>query len=110
LRVGEFMRRTLAGLLARGDVPDRGFPMASITITEVRVSADLREASVYFIPLGGRGEEAACEALERNRGQLQRATARKFAPRLRFIPDRSFDRIDRIDRLLAEDPSEVAAE
>ncbi len=99
-RVGEFIRRTLGDMLIRREIPDPGFDMASITVTEVQVSPDLREATVYFLPLGGGDPEAACAALERHRGQLQRAASLKFAPHLRFAVDGSFDHSARIDRLI----------
>jgi len=99
-QVGEDMRRILGEMLSRQEIPDPELNGMSVTVTEVRVSADLREAKVFFLPLGGRDAERAGDALERNRGLLQRAVQRKFAPRLRFVPDSSFDRFDAIDRLL----------
>ncbi len=108
-RVGEAIRRTLGEILLRREIPDPELTRNSITVTEVRVSPDLREATVFFLPLGGVGAEAAGQALERNRGPLQRAAQRKFAPRLRFVPDPSYDRFDRIGRLLAENGDERGA-
>ena len=104
-RVGESIRRTLGEILLRQEIPDPELNQNSITITEVRISPDLRDATVFFLPLGGRDAETAGRALERNRGSLQQAAQRKFAPRLRFVPDPSYDRFERITRLLASDES-----
>ena len=101
-RVGEAIRRTLGEILLRGEISDPDLDLNSITITEVRISADLREATVYYLPLGGGDAELAQRALERNRGPLQRAAQRRFAPRLRFVPDPSFDRFERISQLLGK--------
>ena len=106
-RVGESIRRTLGDLLLRRQVPDPEFDQNPVTITEVRISADLREATVYFLPLGGGDPEAAGRALERNRACLQRAAQRRFTPRLRFVADPSYDRFDRINRLLQRDHAEL---
>ncbi len=104
-RVGEAIRRTLGEMLLRQEIQDPELNQNSITITEVRISADLREATVFFLPLGGRDAETAGRALERNRGPLQHAAQRKFAPRLRFVPDPSYDHFERINQLLASDGS-----
>lgn len=99
-RVNEFIRRTIADMLARQELPDRELSETPITITEVQASPDLREATVYFLPLGGTGANRAQAALERNRGELQRAVALKFAPKLRFVVDTAFDQADRIQALI----------
>ena len=101
-RAGEFIRRTIGEMLVGSEFSDRELDVLSITITEVRVSADLREAKVFFLPLGGGDIEVARKALERNRGAMQRAAAFKFAPQLKFVADASFDRSDRIDTLIDE--------
>lgn len=94
-RAGEYMRRILGETLLEG-----GGEGLSITVTEVRVSPDLRSATVYFLPLGGGELEAARRLLERRRGELQRAVSLKYAPRLRFEHDSSFDRLDRLRQLM----------
>ncbi len=107
LRVGELLRRTLSDVLARGEVHDPDLTATSITVGEVRVSPDLRVATVYVMPLGGTGVEAAIAALARNRSELRRLVVRqltlKYAPDLRFVPDETFDRMDETRRLLAQD-------
>jgi len=106
LRVGELIRRRLSEVLARGDLHDEALTRMSITVGEVRTSPDLKVATVYVMPLGGSGVEAALEALERHRGELRRLTGRalalKFTPELRFRADETFDRMDATRRMLAE--------
>ncbi len=102
-RVGESIRRILGEMLLRQEISDPELNRNSITITEVRMSPDLREATVYYLPLGGRDAEDAGRALERNRGPLQQAAQRKFTPRLRFVADPSYDQFERISKLLASD-------
>ena len=107
LKVGETLRRALAEVLARGDVHDPDLARFSITVSEARMSPDLKHATVFVLPLGGEGEAEALELLERSKGELRRAIDKelrlKFSPDLRFLPDRSFDRMDETRRLLAED-------
>ena len=109
LRVGELIRRTLGDVLSRGDVHDPDLNRMSITVGEVRTSPDLRVATAYVLPLGGRGRDEALEALRRNRGELRRAVSKaltlKFSPEIRFVIDESFDRMDETRRLL--DSAEV---
>ena len=104
LRVGELVRHTLAELLARGAVHDPVIAGHVITIPEVRMTADLRLATIYVMPLGGRDTEPVLEALERNkrflRGEIARRINLKFAPEIRFRPDERFEEAERIDRLL----------
>lgn len=106
LRVGELIRRTLADVLMRGETHEPDLAGASITVSEVRVSPDLRQATAYVLPLGGRDLERVMAGLERARGELRRAVARavrlKHAPELRFAVDESFDRMDDTRRLLAD--------
>jgi ribosome-binding factor A len=104
LRVGELVRHALAGLLARGEVHDPVIEGHLITIPEVRMTPDLRLATVYVMPLAGRDSDEVIAALERNKKFLRREVAReinlKFAPDLRFRADDRFDEAERIDRLL----------
>jgi len=104
LRVGEQMRHILSELLQRGDVHDAVLQSHLVSITEVRMSPDLRLATVFVKPLLGEDEEAVLKALRQNTAFLQREVARrvrmKYAARLKFVPDESFDESSRIERLL----------
>lgn len=106
LRVGEAIRRALSEALTRGEIHNDDLAGLSITVGEVRVSADLRVATAYVLPLGGAGAEAALKALTRSKGELRHVVARelqlKFAPELRFQIDETFDRMDRMRELLAD--------
>jgi ribosome-binding factor A len=104
LRVGELIRHELADMLSRGDIHDAVVEAHMITVPEVRMSADLRLATIYVMPLGGRDEEKVLEALDRNkkyvRGEIARRVNLKFAPDLRFRIDERFDEAERIEKLL----------
>jgi ribosome-binding factor A len=104
LRVGELIRHELAEMLSRGDIHDPVIEAHMITVPEVRVSPDLRLATVYVMPLGGRDIEAVIEALDRNkryvRGEISRRVNLKFAPEIRFRADERFDEAERIEKLL----------
>jgi ribosome-binding factor A len=103
-RVAELVRHALAEVLSRGDLQDDVLTRNVITIPEVRMSPDLKLATAYVMPLGGRDEEAVLKALDRNKKHLRQEVARrvnlKFAPDLRFRRDESFDEAARIDALL----------
>jgi ribosome-binding factor A len=103
-RVAELVRHALAEVLTRGDVQDDVLTGHVITIPEVRMSPDLRLATAYVMPLGGRDEGPVLEALNRNRKALRAEVAHrvdlKFAPDLRFLRDETFDEAARIDALL----------
>lgn len=105
LRVGEVIRHSLAGLLARGEIHDDVLGAHIVTIPEVRMSRDLRLATIYVMPLGGKDTAAVIKALERNnrfiRGVVARAVNLKFAPQVRFLEDDTFEEASRIDALLA---------
>lgn len=107
LRVGEVIRRRLSDVLARGDVHDPELNRFSITVSEVRSSSDLKTATAYVMPLGGREAEAALAALRRNKAELRHQVAKdltlKFAPDLRFALDETFDRMDEARRLFADE-------
>ncbi len=107
LRVGEAIRRKLSEALMRGEIHNDDLAGMSITVGEVKVTADLRVATAYVLPLGGAGAEAALKALSRSQGELRHVVARdlqlKFAPELRFRIDETFDRMDRIRELLADE-------
>ncbi len=104
LRVGELIRHALAELFARGDVHDPVLEGHMITVPEVRMSPDLRLATIYIMPLGGRDAEAVLAALEENkrylRGEISRRVNLKFAPEIRFRVDERFDEAERIEKLL----------
>jgi ribosome-binding factor A len=104
LRVGELIRHELAAMLSRGDVHDPVIEGHMITVPEVRMSPDLRLATVYVMPLGGRDENAVLAALDRNkryvRGEIARRVNLKFAPEIRFRIDERFDEAERIEKLL----------
>ena len=107
LRVGEQVRHVWSELLQRGDVHDEVLQSHLVSITEVRMSPDLRHATVFVKPLLGQDEEAVLKALRQNTAFLQREVARsirmKYAAKLKFIPDESFDEGTYIDRLLKSD-------
>jgi ribosome-binding factor A len=104
LRVGELVRHALAELLARGEVHDPVIEGHLITVPEVKMTADLRLATIYVMPLGGRDADAVVAALERNkrylRGEIARHINLKFAPEIRFRIDERFDEAERIEKLL----------
>jgi ribosome-binding factor A len=104
LRVGEMIRHVLADMLTRGDVHDPVLEGHLITVPEVRMSPDLRLATIYVMPLGGRDLKPVLEALERNkryvRGEIARAVNLKLAPDIRFRADERFAEAERIEKLL----------
>lgn len=104
LRVGEQVRHVLSDLLQRGDVHDDVLQTHLVSITEVRMSPDLRHATVFVKPLLGEDEEAVLKALRQNTAYLQREVAHrirmKYAAKLKFVPDESFDEGGHIDQLL----------
>jgi len=107
LRVGELIRRTLSDTLSRQEIHDPDLNRMSITVGEVRVSPDLRIATVYALPLGGQGKDEAIAALKRNNHELRRAVAKnvllKNVPELRYQSDDTFDRLDETRRLFADE-------
>jgi ribosome-binding factor A len=107
LRAGEQVRHVLSELLARGDVHDPVLQSHLVSVTEVRMSPDLRHATVFVKPLLGRDEEAVLKALRQNTAFLQREVAHrvrmKYAAKLKFLADQSFDEGSHIDRLLRSD-------
>ena len=107
LRVGELIRRTLSEVLARGDIHDPDLNRMSITVGEVRTSPDLKIATAYVLPLGGKGQEDVLKLLARNKGELRRVIGKKlglkYTPDLRFRLDDTFDRMDETRRLFNQD-------
>ena len=104
LRVGELVRHALAEMLTRGEVHDPVLEGHLVTIPEVRMTADLRLATIYFMPLGGRDQGEVLAAFERNkrylRGEIAHRVNLKFAPDIRFLIDERFDEAERIEKLL----------
>jgi ribosome-binding factor A len=104
LRVGELIRHALAEMLSRGEIYDPVLASHVVTIPEVRLSPDLRLATIYVMPLGGRDVKEVLAALDRHkkyiRGELAHEVNLKFAPDIRFMADETFDEADRIDQLL----------
>ncbi len=104
LRVGEEIRHALASLFQRGDFHDPELANLNVTVTEVRISPDLRNATAFVTPLGGGHVGETVAALRRAapflRGQIARAVNLRYAPTLGFEPDTSFDYADRIERVL----------
>jgi ribosome-binding factor A len=104
LRVGELVRHALADILAQGSVHDADLEGHIVTVPEVRMSPDLKLATIYVMPLGGRDTELVLAALERNkkylRGEIAHRVNLKFAPDIRFRADERFDEAERIEKLL----------
>ncbi len=104
LRVGEQIRHILSEILGRGDVHDDTLAKHLVTVTEVRMSPDLRHATVFVKPLLGKDEDVVLKALRTNTAYLQREVAHrvrtKYAAKLKFLADDSFDEGSHIDALL----------
>lgn len=116
LRVGEELRHGLARILARGELADPALKDVSVTVTEVRMSPDLKNATAFVTPLGGGHAAEVVKALNRAggyfRGQIVHEVELRYAPSVRFTADRSFDTASRIEALL-HDPAvarDLAAE
>jgi ribosome-binding factor A len=106
LRVGEQVRHALSDILVRGEVHDDVLASHSVSVTEVRMSPDLRHATVFVKPLLGADEAEVLKALRTNTAYLQRSVATrvntKYAAKLKFLADESFDEGSHIDRLLRD--------
>lgn len=104
LRVGELIRHKLAEMLIRGEIHDDVLASHVVTISEVRMSADLKLATAYVMPLGGQDTQPVIEALNRNRryirGEIAHTVNLRSAPDVRFREDESFDEANRIEQLL----------
>ena len=107
LRVGELIRRRLSEALGRAEIHDPDLNRMSVTVAEVRVSPDLRVATAYVMPLGGKGQDEALDALRRNRHELRRLVAKaltiKHAPEIRYEIDDTYDRMDHTRRMFADE-------
>jgi ribosome-binding factor A len=104
LRVGELIRHCAAQLLSRGEISDPVLEHHVVTVSRVKMSPDLKLATVFVMPLGGKDEEEVLAAFERHkkflRGEIAHRVSLKFAPELRFRIDDTFDNVSRIDALL----------
>jgi ribosome-binding factor A len=104
LRIGEMIRHKLAEMLVRGEVHDDVLASNTVTIPEVRMSADLKVATAYVMPLGGENVDPVLKALERHKKYIRSEVAQtldlRYAPELRFRFDETFDEVTRIDQLL----------
>ena len=104
LRAGEVIRHAIADILSRGEVHDPVIQGHVITVPEVRMSPDVKLATIYVMPLGGRDAQAVVDALERNkrwlRGEIAHRVNLKFAPDIRFRVDERFGEAERIEKLL----------
>ena len=106
LRVGEAVRHALVEVFARGHIRDPDLAEVSLTVSEVRMSPDLRQATAFVLPLGGGDNAAILKALKRAapflRGEVARLVDLRYAPELRFVTDTSFDAAGRISTALAQ--------
>ena len=104
LRVGETVRHAVADILSQGSVHDPDLEGHIVTVPEVRMSPDLKLATVYVMPLGGHDTETVIAALDRNkkllRGEIAHRVNLKFSPDIRFRVDERFDKAERIEKLL----------
>ena len=104
LRVGEELRHLLAGILARHELRDPALHDATVTVTEVRISPDLKSATAFVMPLGGTHVPEVLAALQRGAGFMRGLIAReielRYVPALRFVLDTTFDHASRIEALL----------
>ncbi|HLJ53163.1 MAG TPA: 30S ribosome-binding factor RbfA [Rhizomicrobium sp.] len=104
LRVGEMLRHALSDVLRRGELRDPDLAGVSVTITQVKPSPDMRYATIFCEPLGGRNAKTVVAALNRHkgylRGEMGRLIALKFTPELRFLEDESFAEAQKIETLL----------
>lgn len=104
LRIGELVRHRLAELLVRGEIHDDVLALNVVSISQVRMSSDLKLATAYVMPLGGKDTEKVIAALERHKKFIRSEVAQtldlKYAPDIRFREDEIFDEVSRIDQLL----------
>ena len=104
LRVGEMLRHALSQILTRGDIRDPDLEGVSVTVTQVKPSGDMRHATVFCEPLGGKNAQRILPALNRHarfiRGEMGHMITMKFTPELRFVEDQSFAEAERIENLL----------
>jgi len=104
LRVAGLVRHAFARLLSRGEISDPVLEKHVVTVSRVKMSPDLKLATIYVMPLGGKDEPEVLAALDRHkkylRGEIAHEVNLKFAPEIRFRIDESFDTVSRIDAIL----------
>ncbi len=104
LRVGELLRHALSDILLQSEIRDPDLEGVSVTVTQVKPSPDMRHATVFVEPLGGKNADTIVNALNRHRGflrgELGRTIELKFTPELRFVEDTSFAEAERIEKIL----------
>jgi len=107
LRVAELVRHAVAQMLSRGDINDAVLEKQVVTVSRVKMSPDLKLATIYVMPLGGQDEPQVLAALDRHkrflRGEIAHEVNLKFAPEIRFRIDDTFDNVSRIDALLSSE-------
>jgi ribosome-binding factor A len=107
LRVAELVRHAMARMLSRGDISDPVLEKHVVTVSRVKMSPDLKLATIYVMPLGGKDEQDVIAALDRHkkflRGEIAHELSLKFAPEIRFRIDDSYDAVSRIDEILNSD-------
>ncbi len=107
LRIGEAIRRRLSEILSRGEIHDHNLTSLSITVGEVRVTSDLRIATAFVLPLGGKEADEALLALRRNRNEIRFLIGKvlqiKHTPEIRFELDDTFDRMDATRKMFADE-------
>ncbi len=107
LRVGELIRRRLSDVLLQGDIHDPDLTRMSITVGEVRCSPDLKVATAFVLPLGGKDADEALLALRRNKHEIRRVVGKglelKFTPEIRFRLDDTYDRLDTTREMFADE-------
>jgi ribosome-binding factor A len=105
LRVGEMIRHALAEILMRSEIADPDFDGHDVTITEVKLSPDLRNATIYAVPFGQGDPETLLAGLVRHhkflRGELAKRVDLKYMPNISFEIDRTFEEAERIDKILS---------
>ena len=106
LRVGELIKQSLGQILLRDEAKVPGIETKNITVTEVRMSPDLKNAKAYVIPLGGKDIEKAVKVLTEFSKEIRKALAKKinmkFLPKVFFVGDKSFDYAEKIEKLIRE--------
>ncbi len=112
LRVGEELRHGLSEIFMRGELGDPRIEEASITVSEVRISPDLRNATAYIMPLNGDKKDQVMQLLIQSNGMIRTLISRKihlkFSPRIHFKLDQSFETASHIDGLLREAKTRTA--
>ncbi len=107
LRVGELIRRALSEILMQGIIHDPDLNRISVTVSEVSASPDLKIATAYVCPLGGKGGEDLIALLAKNKSEIRRSISKKltlkYTPDLRFRLDETFDRMDETRRLFSQE-------